>query len=221
MEQVWDFMSSPRNLKKITPPYMGFDITNEPLPEKMYAGMIITYKVSPMFNIPMTWVTEITHVRDREYFVDEQRVGPYTIWHHQHLLEKIENGVLIGHLAHRLEREYSRRLRQRLQNQYPGHDRMVRKMPHEKWFVDRDVLVRVNGSPRIAVDNSIDQQERVAMRKMLDDPMYIHSVQEMFSIRSIFLSSSPSLSASAARRFIWAALCNQSRCRSSGKMLVY
>lgn len=99
MEQVWDFMSSPRNLKKITPPYMGFDITNEPLPEKMYAGMIITYKVSPMFKIPMTWVTEITHVRDREYFVDEQRVGPYTIWHHQHLLEKIENGVLMSDIV--------------------------------------------------------------------------------------------------------------------------
>jgi len=99
IEQVWDFMSSPRNLKKITPPYMGFDITNEPLPEKMYAGMIITYKVSPMFNIPMTWVTEITHVRDQEYFVDEQRVGPYAIWHHQHLLEKIENGVLMSDIV--------------------------------------------------------------------------------------------------------------------------
>lgn len=61
--------------------------------------MIITYKVSPMFNIPMTWVTEITHVRDREYFVDEQRVGPYTIWHHQHLLEKIENGVLMSDIV--------------------------------------------------------------------------------------------------------------------------
>jgi len=99
IEQVWDFMSSPRNLKKITPPYMGFDITNEPLPEKMYAGMIITYKVSPMINIPMTWVTEITHVRDQEYFVDEQRVGPYAIWHHQHLLEKIENGVLMSDIV--------------------------------------------------------------------------------------------------------------------------
>lgn len=95
MEEVWDFISSPKNLKEITPDYMGFDITSEGLPEKMYQGMIISYKVSPLLGIKTNWVTEITHVRDLEYFVDEQRIGPYKIWHHQHFIEPIENGVLM------------------------------------------------------------------------------------------------------------------------------
>lgn len=95
IDQVWDFISSPANLKKITPEHMGFDITSGELPEKMYPGMIITYKVSPMLGIKMNWVTEITHVVDKEYFVDEQRVGPYAIWHHEHKLQPIEGGVLM------------------------------------------------------------------------------------------------------------------------------
>ncbi|NCP52397.1 MAG: SRPBCC family protein [Flavobacteriales bacterium] len=93
--ELWDFISSPQNLKKITPDYMGFDITSENLPEKMYQGMIISYKVSPVLGIKTTWVTEITHVKDMEYFVDEQRVGPYTLWHHQHFLEETPNGTLM------------------------------------------------------------------------------------------------------------------------------
>lgn len=95
MEEVWDFISSPKNLKEITPDYMGFDIISDDLPEKMYPGMIIGYKVSPLLGIKTTWVTEITHVRDMEYFVDEQRIGPYSIWHHQHFIEPIEGGVLM------------------------------------------------------------------------------------------------------------------------------
>ena len=96
IDHVWDFMSSPRNLKKITPPYMGFDITSTDLPDKMYAGMIITYKVSPILSIPTTWVTEITHVAEKKFFIDEQRVGPYTMWHHQHFFKKHKNGVLMN-----------------------------------------------------------------------------------------------------------------------------
>ncbi|MDY0103408.1 MAG: SRPBCC family protein [Lentimicrobium sp.] len=95
MDEVWDFISSPGNLKEITPDYMGFDITTEDLPEKMYPGMIISYMVKPLFGIKTTWVTEITHVKDKSYFVDEQRVGPYTIWHHEHFIEPIEDGVLM------------------------------------------------------------------------------------------------------------------------------
>jgi len=95
LDKVWEFISSPRNLKKITPEHMGFQITNEPIPDKMYAGMIIAYKVSPILGIPMDWVTEITQVQDKEYFVDEQRVGPYAIWHHQHRLTPLEGGVLM------------------------------------------------------------------------------------------------------------------------------
>lgn len=95
IDQIWEFISSPANLKKITPEYMGFNITSKLLSEKMYPGMIISYKVSPVLGIKMTWVTEITHVKEKEYFVDEQRVGPYSIWHHEHKIEPIEGGVLM------------------------------------------------------------------------------------------------------------------------------
>jgi ligand-binding SRPBCC domain-containing protein len=95
LKTVWDFMASPANLKKITPPYMGFDITSGDLSEKMYQGMIISYKVSPFWGIKTDWVTEITHIKELEYFVDEQRMGPYALWHHQHWLIPQNNGVLM------------------------------------------------------------------------------------------------------------------------------
>jgi ligand-binding SRPBCC domain-containing protein len=95
IEEIWDFISSPENLKKITPPYMGFNITSNNATEKMYAGMIITYKVSPFPGIKLNWVTEITQVKDNEYFVDEQRIGPYKMWHHQHKIVVIDGGVLM------------------------------------------------------------------------------------------------------------------------------
>ncbi|MEZ5199586.1 MAG: SRPBCC family protein [Bacteroidales bacterium] len=95
LEDVWDFISSPKNLKEITPDYMGFDITSKGLPEKMYPGMIISYQVKPLLGIKTTWVTEITQVKDKAYFVDEQRVGPYSVWHHEHFIEAIPNGVLM------------------------------------------------------------------------------------------------------------------------------
>ena len=95
IDRVWDFISSPANLKKITPEYMGFNITSKLLSDKMYPGMIISYKVSPVLGIKMTWVTEITQVKEKEYFVDEQRVGPYSVWHHEHKIEAIEGGVLM------------------------------------------------------------------------------------------------------------------------------
>ncbi|MFM2394237.1 MAG: hypothetical protein RLZZ546_2219 [Bacteroidota bacterium] len=98
-EELWKFISSPRNLKEITPEYMGFQITNEPIADKMYPGMIITYKVSPLLGIKMNWVTEITHVKDMEYFVDEQRIGPYNIWHHEHHLTPIHGGVLMSDIV--------------------------------------------------------------------------------------------------------------------------
>ena len=95
IEEIWDFISSPINLKDITPDYMGFKITNNSGQEKMYPGMIITYKVSPIPGIKLNWLTEITHVKFHEYFVDEQRIGPYSLWHHQHKIAPIEGGVLI------------------------------------------------------------------------------------------------------------------------------
>jgi ligand-binding SRPBCC domain-containing protein len=95
IDEIWEFISSPANLKKITPGYMGFDITSPHISPKMYPGMIISYKVSPVLGIKMTWVTEITQVKEKEYFVDEQRVGPYAMWHHEHKIEAVEGGVLM------------------------------------------------------------------------------------------------------------------------------
>jgi ligand-binding SRPBCC domain-containing protein len=95
LEEAWDFISSPANLKEITPPYMGFEITSENMPEKMYAGMIISYKVKPLLGIPLNWVTEITELTENQFFIDQQRIGPYTFWHHQHFIEPHIDGVLM------------------------------------------------------------------------------------------------------------------------------
>ena len=88
----WDFFSSPSNLSKITPKYMGFDVLTEET-SVMYEGLMIESRVRPNFNSPMNWVTEITHVKDQLYFVDEQRKGPYTIWHHEHHFKEVNGGV--------------------------------------------------------------------------------------------------------------------------------
>ena len=79
----WRFFSDPRNLSRITPPALGFTILSD-LPTAVHAGMMIEYRVSPLFGIPVRWLTEITQVREPDFFVDEQRVGPYRIWHHEH-----------------------------------------------------------------------------------------------------------------------------------------
>lgn len=94
LKTAWDFFSSPANLAKITPPEIGFTITSDLLSDqKMYPGMLITYQVSPLFGIKMNWMTEITHVKEYEYFVDEQRFGPYALWHHQHHFKEIPGGI--------------------------------------------------------------------------------------------------------------------------------
>jgi ligand-binding SRPBCC domain-containing protein len=94
LAEAWDFFSSPGNLSKITPPHMGFIITSG-VPAKMYPGQIITYKVSPISGIRTNWVTEITHVADHSFFIDEQRFGPYRMWHHEHHFETQGDGVLM------------------------------------------------------------------------------------------------------------------------------
>lgn len=94
IDSAWDFFSSPANLAKITPDQMGFIITsNFENGQKMYPGQIITYKVSPALGIKLNWMTEITHVVENQFFVDEQRFGPYAMWHHQHHFKVINGGV--------------------------------------------------------------------------------------------------------------------------------
>lgn len=91
-EKAWEFLSSPSNLKTITPDYMSFDIISGG-DRPMYPGQIIQYIVTPIMGIKTKWVTEITHVQEGHYFVDEQRFGPYSLWHHKHFIKKIEGGV--------------------------------------------------------------------------------------------------------------------------------
>jgi ligand-binding SRPBCC domain-containing protein len=101
LDKAWRFFSSPLNLEKITPPEVSFVVTSDYKEgSKIYPGMIITYKVSPLFGIKLNWMTEITHVRDKEYFVDEQRFGPYALWHHQHHFKEVDGGVQMTDLVH-------------------------------------------------------------------------------------------------------------------------
>jgi ligand-binding SRPBCC domain-containing protein len=100
LNTVWNFMSSPNNLATITPDYMGFQILNDLHGDTMYSGQIIEYNVSPILGIKLHWVTEITHVKDKSYFVDEQRFGPYTFWHHKHFLKETSQGIEMNDLVH-------------------------------------------------------------------------------------------------------------------------
>ncbi|HLT49703.1 MAG TPA: SRPBCC family protein [Aequorivita sp.] len=99
VDEAWSFLSNPENLKVITPDYMGFNIQSG-ADRPMFAGQIIEYIVTPILGIKTKWVTEITHVVDKEYFVDEQRFGPYTLWHHKHFIKEIDGGVEMEDLLH-------------------------------------------------------------------------------------------------------------------------
>lgn len=115
MDSAWDFFTDPKNLQKITPPHMGFEITSI-VEKRAYAGQIITYKVGILPGIRSNWVTEITAVETQQFFIDEQRFGPYRMWHHEHVFEALPNGHtlmidkisyklpmgILGHLAHSL-----------------------------------------------------------------------------------------------------------------------
>jgi len=99
LNEAWDFLSSPSNLELITPKSMDFNITDYDK-KKAYPGQIIQYTVKPLLGIKINWVTEITQVQDKEFFVDEQRFGPYSFWHHKHFIKEIENGVLMEDVIH-------------------------------------------------------------------------------------------------------------------------
>lgn len=101
LDSAWDFFSDPRNLPKITPPAMEFRITSEQQ-DTTYAGQIITYSLRPLLGITMSWTTEITQVSKPDFFVDEQRFGPYRFWHHQHFFRQVEDGVEMRDLVHYL-----------------------------------------------------------------------------------------------------------------------
>lgn len=92
VDEAWEFLSNPKNLKVITPDYMGFNILSG-ADRPIYAGQLIQYSVTPLLGIKTKWVSEITSVKDKEYFVDVQLYGPYALWHHKHFINKIDGGV--------------------------------------------------------------------------------------------------------------------------------
>ena len=99
MDTAWAFFSDPRNLEVMTPPSLNLVPTSE-LPDAMHPGLIVTYRVKPLLGIALNWVTEITHVVDRKFFVDEQRFGPYRFWHHQHHFREAPGGVEARDIVH-------------------------------------------------------------------------------------------------------------------------
>ncbi len=99
LQEAWDFISTPKNLAVITPPSMGF-VTLSGDDRKMFAGQIIHYTITPLLGYKMEWITEITHVQDKQFFVDEQRYGPYKFWHHKHFLKEIPGGVEMEDIVH-------------------------------------------------------------------------------------------------------------------------
>lgn len=92
LDEAWAFFSSPRNLATITPNYLKFIILSGAETD-MYAGQIIQYKVQPLPFYTSKWVTEIKNVQDKKFFIDEQRYGPYDLWHHKHFFKAVSGGV--------------------------------------------------------------------------------------------------------------------------------
>ena len=97
--EAWQFFSQPHNLPDITPAWLGFRITS-PVGDSMHAGQVISYRLKPIFGIPATWISEITHAHEPDYFVDEQRFGPYRFWHHRHVFKPVDSGTLIHDIVH-------------------------------------------------------------------------------------------------------------------------
>ena len=100
LTEAWNFFSDPSNLAAITPADMGFKVLPAYNESKMYPGQLIEYIVSPIAGIRLYWMTEITHVQSPHFFVDEQRFGPYSFWHHQHFFKEIDAGVEMTDIVH-------------------------------------------------------------------------------------------------------------------------
>jgi ligand-binding SRPBCC domain-containing protein len=99
LEKAWDFFSKPENLDELTPQDISFEILSS-AEERTYSGQIIRYRIRPILNIPTSWVTEITHCVENQYFIDEQRFGPYKFWHHQHRFKSVDGGVVMSDVLH-------------------------------------------------------------------------------------------------------------------------
>lgn len=89
---VWDYFATPKNLNELTPPSVRFKIIGE-APTRMFAGQIITYRISPLPGLWLNWITEISEVQVGTSFVDIQRKGPYKLWRHEHRFVPEAGGV--------------------------------------------------------------------------------------------------------------------------------
>jgi ligand-binding SRPBCC domain-containing protein len=99
LEEAWPFFSTPRNLEAITPGFLNFRITSA-VPEEIYSGLIITYQIAAVASVPMIWVTEIKHVVPLHRFVDEQRIGPFRFWFHEHRFDAVPGGIEMTDIVH-------------------------------------------------------------------------------------------------------------------------
>lgn len=138
LPEAWEFFSSPKNLALITPSHMKFKITSVDS-GPMYPGQIITYKVAPIPGIKVNWVTEITHVREKTLFVDNQRFGPYSMWHHEHHFREIEGGIeMRDKVSYKIPFGFFGRL---------SHTLFVKKKLVEIFSFRRKALIERFGSP--------------------------------------------------------------------------
>lgn len=99
LDEAWEFLSNPTQLENITTDELSFQKLHD-IPDKMYEGMLMQLRLKPFLGIPIDWLTEITHIKEKEYFIDEQRVGPFRFWHHEHRVLPIEGGVEIQDTVH-------------------------------------------------------------------------------------------------------------------------
>ena len=99
IEDIWNFFATPKNLNELTPKDMKFEILSGKS-DRFFEGKIISYTVNPFKFFNIKWVTEITHITKNKLFIDEQRFGPYSFWHHKHFIKEIKGGVLMEDVIH-------------------------------------------------------------------------------------------------------------------------
>lgn len=99
LDEAWEFLSNPNQLENITTDELSFQKLHD-IPDKMYEGMLMQLRLKPFLRIQLDWLTEITHIKEKEYFIDEQRLGPFRFWHHEHRVLPIEGGVEIQDTVH-------------------------------------------------------------------------------------------------------------------------
>jgi ligand-binding SRPBCC domain-containing protein len=94
LEAAWDFFASPSNLARLTPPWLKFELLS-PVPDRMHPGLLIDYRLRPVWGIPVKWTTEILEVEAPHRFLDAQSKGPYRMWRHEHWFREVPGGVEI------------------------------------------------------------------------------------------------------------------------------